>query len=430
MSGARRAILIGNAAFPNEKALPDLRCPLNDVSGLAEQLGDPERGAFETVVCLEDADSGAVKRGLNGFLRAASPTDTVLIYYSGHGKLDDGFALHLCTSDSEVDLLESTSVPSDFIWNLLGKCPAKRSVVLLDCCYSGAAAGRVGRGSVEERLRMEASGTGAYLITAADAIETAQEKEGDRYGVFTKHLIAGLESGAADSDGDGHITMDGLYHYVCDHIRVDAPQTPKREVGGHGDIVIAKSGKDPRGDRAAKTRRLLYGHVADGTLSAKAAELAVKVSEKRPSEMSGPERAVDGVLSDFLDSRIKLGDFADRLHAAGSTRAKPDHKPAKQPEPAKPIEDETPSARTPSPLTPRNEMLVRSYAVPAGVLFVVLPVLATLFMGNGLVPGLAAMGLIGWNLAGVRDRMGMGGLVANTAVLLMSVLVFVAGFFG
>jgi uncharacterized caspase-like protein len=115
MAGTRSALLIGNQHFPADPGLPDLACPLNDVEGLAEQLRDPARGAFDRVEVLADADSAAVRRALVALLRAAGPQDMVLLYYSGHGKLDDAFALHLCTKDTETALLEATSVPMGFV---------------------------------------------------------------------------------------------------------------------------------------------------------------------------------------------------------------------------------------------------------------------------------------------------------------------------
>ncbi|HEU0223201.1 MAG TPA: caspase family protein, partial [Paracoccaceae bacterium] len=233
MSGRRRGLLIGNARFRDARALPPLSCPLNDVDGLAAVLRDPERGGFDEVRLLKDADSAAVRRGLLAFLRETRPEDTALLYYSGHGKLDAGFALHLCTADTEADALEATSVPMDFLWNLVRNYNVKRSAILLDCCYAGAAARA--KGNLDETLRAGAAGAGSYLLAATDAIETAQEKEGARYSVFTRHLIAGIESGEADDDGNGFITMADIDRYVSRNIRADSPQRPTRHSGGHGE---------------------------------------------------------------------------------------------------------------------------------------------------------------------------------------------------
>lgn len=465
MTGRRRAILIGNDTFPHDPSLQDLRCPLNDVAGLAEQLERRDRGGFDEVIRIENSESGSAKRALVSFLRTDAPNDTALIYFSGHGKLDDSFELHLCTKDTETPLLEATSISSDFIWDLLRKSSIARSVVILDCCYSGAA-GRIKKGAATEGLRSHADGVGAYLLTAADAIETAQEKEGDRYGVFTKHLIAGIETGDADLDGDGIITMDSLYQYVSRRIGVDSPQTPTRETGGHGEILIAKSGRDPRRDRLAAARRLLYAKVAEDALGDAIAKLAVDAAAKRPSELSEAERVIDDALTKLLTGEIGLGVFGDAVHAASSKIT--DRPPAKNiapedpsawpktPPPADSSEkaaeegatNARPEGRPPggreseapphsSPLAPDatatkladrpSPML--DYGVPA-LAFATLPVLAGATMGNGLIPGLVAAAIIGVALNGKWAKRSLGGKIANIFVLAFASLAILAGLAG
>jgi len=316
MSDRRIAILIGNQSFPEEEKLPDLLCPLNDIEGLSEQLLHPERGGFDVVKQIKDSESSNAFRELNRFVKQAGPKDTLLFYYSGHGKLDDRFALYLCTRDSEVDLLESSAISMDSVWDLLGKCKARQRIVLLDCCFSGSAAGVRARGNLEDALKVNASGTGSYLLTASDAIETAQEKEGDKYGVFTKHLIAGLESGDADPDGNGFVTMDDMYRYICRSVRQDSPQKPTRQVGGSGNIVLANSGKDPRKDRAEEVHQVLSAKVKARDLDGEILDRCVHVAKMRPSQMSAAEKEVDAAVSDLLEGKSTFSRFIGRYHQA------------------------------------------------------------------------------------------------------------------
>jgi hypothetical protein len=327
VSGRRRAILVGNAAYPADDNLPDLACPLNDVDGLAAVLADPGLGGFEPVATLRDATSAEARRRLVAFLKDAGPEDTVLFYYSGHGKLDRSFALHLCTSDSEVDLLEATGISMRFVHDLLKKCRAQKSVVMLDCCYSGAAAGMKARGNVDEQLKFAVQGTGTYLLTASNGIETAQEKEGGRYGIFTRHVIEGLRSGEADHDGRGYVTMDDLYDYVVRAVRAEGPQRPNREVDGHGDIVIARSGKDSRKDRAKGASQLLFARAAAGDIDPAIAAAAEAVARKRPSEHSAQDAAIDAALDDLLAERITLGSFVTAYWKAQAAADRPSSPP-------------------------------------------------------------------------------------------------------
>jgi hypothetical protein len=57
----------------------------------------------------------------------------------------------------------------------------------------------------------------------------ADQLEGDttRGSVFTSMMVDGLETGKADLDADGYITVNEVYYYVSDQIRRrDDKQTP------------------------------------------------------------------------------------------------------------------------------------------------------------------------------------------------------------
>lgn len=355
----RKALLIGNASFPAEDKLLDLKCPLNDVEGLQAVLCDPAIGGFGTVDTLCDCDSNEVKRKLITFLADARSTDTVLIYYSGHGKLDGNYQLNFCTHDSEVDVLEATAVPVAFVRDQLSRCHAQNTVLMLDCCYSGAAKGMLSRGDVDDQLKLSVKGSGTYLLTASNATETAQEKEGDRYGVFTKHLIEALETGNADKDGNGVTTMDDLYHYIVRAVRSDSPQKPTRQVDGHGRIIVAKSGKNSRLDTAAKLSSDLFTQVANGNLDASIATAAVEVARKSPSTLTESESTFDTAITAYLAKRIRLGEFVTaylnfRLETGSETEPTPVQKPKPQPEP-KPEPEPKPNPKPEPELKPEPE---------------------------------------------------------------------------
>ncbi|MDP3010976.1 MAG: hypothetical protein Q8N30_18160 [Methylococcales bacterium] len=80
--------------------------------------------------------------------------------------------------------------------------------------------------------------------------------------MFTKHLIAGLTTGAADKDGDGFISMNELYDYVHDNVVAANPnQQPTKHVKderGSLGLIIAKSGRDSRKDLAKKITDYLF----------------------------------------------------------------------------------------------------------------------------------------------------------------------------
>src|SRR5437016_1892787 len=113
MAGRRYAVLIGNATFQEErdpKFLPELRCPVRDVEELARILAMPQHGSY-SVTSLVNKPYGAGREAIYKSLSQTKHNDLVLIYYSGHGKLDESGNLYLAMADSTKDLLPIASIP-------------------------------------------------------------------------------------------------------------------------------------------------------------------------------------------------------------------------------------------------------------------------------------------------------------------------------
>src|SRR5215472_9680437 len=209
MAEARHAVLIASSHFPSEPRLAGLRCPENDVDGMARVLSMPECGLFspENIHVLKNRPQNEVLLTLNRVLQQALKEDFVLIYYSGHGKPDQIGRLHLATSDTNLDILAATSIPVETIRSFIDVSAARKIVMILDCCYSGAVGNAFLRGDVNQQLQAFSQSRGIYVLTASTGLQVAQEKEGDQFGLLTKHVIEGISGCGADLDGDGLITM-------------------------------------------------------------------------------------------------------------------------------------------------------------------------------------------------------------------------------
>lgn len=256
MAERRIGILIANSRFPKEPKLEDLRYPENDVDGLEAVLSAKERGHFDEIVTLKNKPHYEILPILNKTLIASNKNDLVLIYYSGHGKLNRTGRLHLATTNSEFDALEATAISTGALRELVDASSTNKIVLILDCCFSGAVEGEFLRGDVDSQLQMASKGRGTYIMTASTRIQVAREKEADRHGIFTKHLIHGIQSGDADRDGDGRISMDELYNYVHEKVVEESHQEPmKWGLNIRGELIVADSGKKPpsEADLAEKT---------------------------------------------------------------------------------------------------------------------------------------------------------------------------------
>jgi len=218
--------------FRIDSGLSSLKGPLNDIEGLSSILGDRLLGGFD-VRALVNATSFEIKSTIDECLGSAGKGDLVLIYYSGHGKLDRFGSLCLATSDTRAGALQATSIPCRHLKEFVSSSDCSAVVLVLDCCYSGAATAET-RGDIESQLISLESASGFYILTASSDIQTATEAEVDGVvlGRFTEALIEGIKSGNADFDCDGKIYLNDIFKYVKSRLRNQSPRIFSARAGG------------------------------------------------------------------------------------------------------------------------------------------------------------------------------------------------------
>jgi hypothetical protein len=236
VAGRYRALLIGNSTYPaDEHNLQTLKGPVKDIAALNRALIDPGTGLFADidVTLLPEATSARAIRALGRFFGTAGRDDVLLVYFSGHGKLDRSGRLHLCMQDTESTDLLSTAVSSARIKEFADASHARNVVIVLDCCYAGAFRG----GDLGDAV----AGPGRYVLTSCRGTQLANDATVENStSFFTQHLVDGLVDAAADHDGDGYVTFSDLYTYVDRRLREAGKQIPQRRVDGDGDVPLAK----------------------------------------------------------------------------------------------------------------------------------------------------------------------------------------------
>ena len=163
MADRYRALLIGNTSYPEDPHnLQRLEGPINDISLLRAALEDPEVGMFApgAVTLLSERTSHELVSALDEFF-SAGRDEVVLLYYSGHGRLDETNTLYLCTRDTKTDRLRSTAVSSRRINEFIELSSAARTIIILDCCHSGA----FKSGDIAGPI----AGNGRYVLTSCRA---------------------------------------------------------------------------------------------------------------------------------------------------------------------------------------------------------------------------------------------------------------------
>lgn len=220
MGEARSALLIGIGRYDNRDDLKPLDGPRIDVQNMRAVLEDPAVGGYK-VQTLEDVDSTKACAELEDFLRDRSENETCIVYFSGHGFIDAKSSLYLCTTNASFKRPRSSTIPADFISRLIDDCQSKRVVLMLDCCYAGNYDGSAKSGDVIQP-QFSGTGLGRVVLTAGAENQLAWDN-GERGSIFSRHIAEGIRSGAADTDGDGRITVQELYDYVYRKVVSERP---------------------------------------------------------------------------------------------------------------------------------------------------------------------------------------------------------------
>ncbi|WP_181139793.1 caspase family protein [Streptomyces sp. Ru71] len=274
----RFALIIASGTF-DDPAFRALRAPAQDAAELARVLGDDQVGGF-SVQTSADEPMHLVLERVEEFFADRSPGDLLVLYFTGHGVKDDSGELHFVCRTTKLNRLASTAVSAAFVNRCMDRCRARSIVLLLDCCYSGAfARSMLAKADGTVQLAEQFPGRGRAIVTASRALEYAFEG-GELTGSsgvpqashFTHALVTGLDTGAADRDGDGLITLDELYDFVHERVREVSPrQTPGLwQLGVEGRLVIARSRTAPADARLTDVLQSTDGPLRPVTLTAPA----------------------------------------------------------------------------------------------------------------------------------------------------------------
>jgi helicase len=219
-----------------------LSCARRDAIALEALFSDTLGG---TTTLLADKD--ATRTGIEAaFQRLADcdSDDVVVISFSGHGSETH----ELVTYDADPDDLPRTAIPLDELAAWFKRIPAKRLILLLDCCFSGGMGAKVlqvqavprSLQSVEGRLA-QMSGEGRLILTASAATEPAWENTRTGHGYFTHFLLEALQ-GAEDVVEAGRLPVFRVLEFVTRRV-VDAarqyghPQHPTLRGTIDGELI-------------------------------------------------------------------------------------------------------------------------------------------------------------------------------------------------
>lgn len=215
--------------------------PIHDAQDLRNLLVAPDSAGYPVSQVNVLLNSAATKQGILAALESLAlncdADSTVWISFAGHGgrllgeKHRGEYLLPVETHyDSEAALAQS-AISTAELSSHLTRIPARKLVLVLDCCHAGGigqlrSANAVSAVEFQAGLSRSAqadlaTGRGRALLLASRDSEPANELAGDRNGLFTKHLLAGLRGGAQRTGG--LVRICDLFEYAQRGVKNEAP---------------------------------------------------------------------------------------------------------------------------------------------------------------------------------------------------------------
>lgn len=311
---AKVALLIGVSDYGN--GLTSLPGTQTDIQEMQRVLQNPKVSRFDAVDLLSNPDPFEMQLAIEKlFSENRSLDDLILLYFSGHGvKADDGtlhFATRVTQKNQQGRIFTSTAVSSNFIQTCMSQSRSKRQVLILDCCFSGALANDMkAKQAIDEAIDVKAQlgGEGRAVLTSSTATQVSYEQEG--ISIYTRYLVQGLETGAADRDSNGQITIDELHEYAKEKVQEAAP-TMQPEIyavrEGYKILIAQAPQDDPKLiyrrelDERAKPKRGKLSPIDHRAFNYRRRELGLSAQEA--------EQITNEVLQPYQEFWEKLNEF-------------------------------------------------------------------------------------------------------------------------
>ncbi|MEG4838365.1 caspase, EACC1-associated type [Microcoleus sp. B9-D4] len=312
---AKVALLIGVSEYQHGfNKLPGV---LQDVKAMQRVLQNPKMGGFD-VRTLENPTLEEIRRGIASLFSGCQRNDVVLLYFSGHGITDNSGNLYFAIPSTKKEEFQSTGVEASFVHKIMENSASKRQVVILDCCFSGAFPykGLSTKGLTKEHsfidLMEELGGEGRAVLTSTNAWDYSFGGHEEDLSIYTSYLVEGIETGAADRDEDGWISVDELHQYTKNKVQKAAPaMKPTITALKEGyRIQLAKASiNDPKG----QYRRKVEHWVNSGYISDIARERLNRVRDNLLLNAQDAKVIENEVLKPFKEHEQKLKKYREEF---------------------------------------------------------------------------------------------------------------------
>jgi len=254
-------LAIGSGKFNNESF--NLEYAKKDAIDFANTFNETK--IFKTVNTRKLVDNDVTKEKIEKaieWLNKANKDDVVIVFFAGHGVLDNNLDYYLSSAKIDFTYPEKEGINYNNFENLLGNLQCRNKVLFIDACHSGevdkdelaitnnnevstgsvvfraAGAGvshKAGKSTFELSKNLFADlrqNSGVIVVSSAGGAEYAFEGDNWSNGVFTYSFINGLKNKEADLNRDNKITLNEIQQYLSKKVPelTHGKQTPTSRV--------------------------------------------------------------------------------------------------------------------------------------------------------------------------------------------------------
>jgi uncharacterized caspase-like protein len=309
------ALLIGVSQYG--AGFNQLPASARDVAAMQRVWQHPDMGDFDQVIPLIDPGPQEMGIAIEHLFGDRDRDDLLLLYFSGHGVKDESGNLYLATRATRKNerggLIRSTAIAARFVQEIMSESRARRQVVILDCCFSGAfAEGLLAKDDSSVDIKRQLGGEGRVILTSSTSTQYSFAQEGSDLSIYTRFLVEGIETGAADLDEDEVISADELHEYASIKVQRASPaMKPEIYTVKEGyKIVLAQV---PIGDAKLRYRKEVERYVHAGRISPVARRI---LDARRDSLALAKEEAAAieaEVLKPYREYKKKLYEYEQAL---------------------------------------------------------------------------------------------------------------------
>ncbi len=229
----------------------DLNYATKDAKDILAQFEESENfnSIYSKLILDKDVTIKNIK-SIGNFLKTSDIDDIVIVFYAGHGVLDNNLNYYLASHNMNFDKPAKKGIPFDFLESQLNDISPLKKIMFIDACHSGELddeeitfstinEGTVikARGSDSYNLKSDSNsnynnilsfskmlfsdlrrGNGTSIISSAGGLELAFEGDKWQNGLFTYCLLKGLYNREADLNNDGDVMLSELRRYLYSEV--------------------------------------------------------------------------------------------------------------------------------------------------------------------------------------------------------------------